>query len=63
MFKKPQDVVKALCIKGFSEQWIADKANISQGSVHKIKKGSIRHPRIDTAQKLETLYLQVMGIG
>lgn len=61
MFKKPQEVVKALCLKGFSEQWIADRAMLSQGSVHKIKTGNIRNPRVDTAERLESLYLKVMN--
>ena len=61
MFKKPQEVIKLLCSYGLSEQWIANNAQISQGSVHKIKHGCIRNPRIDTAEKLENLYFEVVG--
>lgn len=60
MFKKPQEMVEILCNKGFSEQWIANQANMSQGTIHKIKNGNVRNPRIDTAERLETLYFQLV---
>lgn len=61
MPKKPQDIIKALYLKGFSETWIAKQAGLSQGSISKIKVGDVKYPRIDTAEKLENLYLKVMG--
>lgn len=59
--RKPQEVVKELCRQGYSEYWIANEAKMTQGSVNKIKRGQIRNPRVDTAEKLANVYLSVVG--
>ena len=59
--KKPQEVIRMLCKKGFSEQWIATEANMSQGAIHLIKKGYVKNPRMDTAEKLQNLYLKLVA--
>jgi ribosome-binding protein aMBF1 (putative translation factor) len=51
----------ALCKEGFSEQWIATQINMSQGAIHLIKKGHVKKPRDDTAEKLEKLYFQLVA--
>lgn len=61
MFINSKDAILSLLKNGFSEQKIADKARISQASVHKIKNGTVRYPRVDTAEKIENLYLKVVG--
>ena len=60
MLNKPKEVINILYNKGFSEQWIASNSELSQGSIHKIKHGHIKNPRIDTANKLAKLYFKVM---
>lgn len=59
--RKPQEVVIELCRQGCTEYWIAENAGISQGSVNKIKRGNIQNPRVDTAERLENLYLKIIG--
>ena len=61
MFINSQQAIISLLKHGFSEQKIADKTRISQASVHKIKSGTVRNPRVDTAEKIENLYLKVVG--
>lgn len=63
MFINSQEVILSLSKSGYSEQWIADKTQISQSSIHKIKNGFVRHPRVDTAEKLEKLYLKMVRHG
>jgi hypothetical protein len=59
--KKTKDFIQELCNEGFSEQFIATHANMSQGAIHLIKKGFVKNPRVDTAEKIQKLYFQLVA--
>lgn len=61
MFNKPQKLVQKLVLKGLTEQRIAEKANISQSTVNRIKSGYILYPRFETVEKLEKVFQQLSG--
>lgn len=58
MPQTPQEYIKSLIKRGFTEEWIAKKANISQSTVNRIKGGFVQYPRWDTAKRIEKIYLQ-----
>ncbi len=58
MTQTPQEYINSLLKKGYSEQWIAKKANVSQSTVNRIKGGNIQYPRWHTAKRIEKIYLQ-----
>lgn len=55
---KPQEIIKILIKNGYTEQWIASKAHISQSTVNRIKGGLIQYPRCNTANSIQKIYLQ-----
>lgn len=58
MPQNPQEYIKSLIKKGFTEQWIAHRANLSQSTVNRIKVGVVQYPRWNTAKNIERIYLQ-----
>jgi len=56
MLLKPQEFIRKLILKGFSEKQIANSARVAQSTVHRIKVGDTLYPRIDTAEKLQKIY-------
>ncbi|MBN9289482.1 MAG: hypothetical protein BGO43_13540 [Gammaproteobacteria bacterium 39-13] len=58
MHHKPQEVIKLLIKKGYTEQWIASKASISQSTINRIKEGRTQYPRCNTADNIQKIYLK-----
>ena len=58
MVQTPQEYIRRLIKKGYKEQWIAKKVDVSQSTISRIKEGIVQHPRWETAMKIERIYLQ-----
>tara|TARA_R110002110_G_scaffold390102_1_gene602955 strand:- start:24770 stop:24967 length:198 start_codon:yes stop_codon:yes gene_type:complete len=59
----PQECIRKLLLRGFSEKKIAEKARVSQSTIHRIKVGDTAYPRIDTADKLQEIYEKHGDLG
>lgn len=59
----PQEYIRKLLLRGFSEKRIAEKARVSQSTIHRIKVGDTAYPRIDTADKLQEIYEKNGDLG
>ncbi|WP_038369391.1 helix-turn-helix domain-containing protein [Brackiella oedipodis] len=53
----PQEQIKHLIRKGFTQQEIADFTGISQGAISQIKSGKAKNIRANTFLKINELYM------